>query len=135
MPAEENLKTSRFTLRVWSPAPHIACTTASGHLTLEAIAPIVRCFDAVVDGTEDAVFIFHDWEKVTGYDSEARTAFVETSKGQQKRIDSVVCLTSSSIVSMAVSVANIVLNRKLSATTKRSDFDRAMAEALALHKR
>lgn len=129
--AERRLESDSFRIRVWSPAPHILCSQASGRLRLPCVPIMLETFDLAAAATTRPISIFQEWYDVTGYDSDARAAFVEGSKGQMERIDRIWYLTSSSIVTMAVSVANIVLGGKLHATTDRRVFERELAAAQA----
>ncbi len=74
---------------------------------------------------------FYDWSAMTGYSSADRavaTAFVMQHRHQYRWA---VFLTSSTMVSMGVNVANLVLGGILLGTTKRDEFEARLEQVLA----
>jgi len=74
---------------------------------------------------------FYDWGAMTGYHPQVRansTSFVMKHRAQYT---CAVFLTTSTMVSMGVNVANLVLGGFLQGTTKRDEFEARFRKALA----
>lgn len=81
-----------------------------------------------------AIRVFHDWEAVTGYESEARTLLTSWSLDRRTLIKSVVVLTQSKMVAMGVATANLatsVVGLQMHSHTQRATFEKELEEALA----
>jgi hypothetical protein len=110
----------------------VFCTCVEGHLDMTAVQLLVDGFQATVDDAGTMlVSSFHDLQRVTSYDSEARVYYTEQSKPVMVHVASVEMLFSSRLIAMSIEVANIVLGSKLSGTTDRAGFEQRLAAAVA----
>ncbi len=140
MTPELTIEGPRFRLRLWTPAPSVVCSEASGHLTVDAVMPMVERFEneAVLLPEPLRISVFHDFSGVSGFDSAARVQFTEASKKMMHRAGTITYLTSSTLMTMAVSVANVIFGN-LRATTDPALFaaerDSAIAASMSASKR
>lgn len=133
---EQHVPAPRGTVTWWSPAPSIFCTRVEGHLQLPMPDVFIGAFVRVRDATPGArVKTFHDWQKVTGYDSAARLRYVEMSKPLMGDVDTIEALVQSRILAMGFEVARIALGSALRGTFDRVEFERRLADAIAAAKR
>jgi hypothetical protein len=84
---------------------------------------------AILEEIGEGFIGFYDWSQVTGYSSGGRTDATQHLLELRKRFKSAVFLTSSTMVSMGVNVANMALGGFLYGTTNRIDFEARLAEA------
>ena len=96
---------------IWanSPARGILHTRVSGHLDLDAVRHLMRCFDLVAADLTP-VEAFHDWRGIEGYDTAAREAYARWSMAHRSQVFRVNILLQSRLVAMAVSVARLKLD-------------------------
>lgn len=121
---EEHL-TPRCSLRLSNPMPGVLITSCSGHLDMVLLEHILRFSTAVYAG-QRPVRVFHDWWGLTGYDPEARSRYTTWSIPLMKDTACVHILTSSRVVAMGVTVANLVL-KTLTSHTRREEWEAALA--------
>lgn len=105
----EPLRTDRFEVWANCPAKGILHTKVSGHINLDGVRHLMRCFDLVAAECSPAE-AFHDWRDMTGYDAAAREAYTTWSAKHRSQVFRVNILLRSKIVAMAVSVARIKLD-------------------------
>lgn len=130
--AGHNVQSARCAARWWAPVQGVFCTCVEGHLDMTAVQLLVDGFQATVDDAGTMlVSSFHDLQRVTSYDSEARVYYTEQSKPVMVHVASVEMLFSSRLIAMSIEVANIVLGSKLSGTTDRAGFEQRLAAAVA----
>lgn len=122
--------TSNGELRLWRPAPHVIVTKFQGsmfdahlaHLAMTAIEKIIT--------TESHVDIFHDWEEMELYATQARTLMTERAVPMASNINTLSVLFDSKVVLMGVSLASIKLGG-IPTFTNRREFEQAVAQAVA----
>lgn len=102
------LRSPRCTVQLQCLAPGVLYSQVSGHATLEAIECLMRGFDLVAS-EQAPVVAFHDWYQVGSYDSAAREPYVRWAQSHRSKVEAVHLLTSSKVVAMVVSVANLRL--------------------------
>jgi hypothetical protein len=124
------LRSSRgaFTLSTEAPRVHLAtfsghCDTALGDAAMEEFTRLLP--------PRGEVLIFTDCEHMIGYDTEVRVRFTEWAKRYRDRIGLGQVLLKSKIVAMAVSVVALATGRPSIVQSKRSAFEKALADAVA----
>jgi len=111
-------------LRWWSPAPSVYCTIVTGHFCTAGVGPILQGFvDVAARHPGHLVDTFHDWSGLTGYDSDARIAYVEQARPQMSRVGIIEALVTSRIVAMGFEVARIALGTGLKGISDRATFE------------
>jgi hypothetical protein len=121
--------TSNGELRLWRPAPHVIVTRFQGsmydahlaHLSMSAIEEIVA--------SEPLVDIFHDWEEMELYATQARTTMTERAVPLAPHINTLSVLFGSKVVLMGVSLASIKLGG-IPTFTHRKEFEQAIQQAV-----
>lgn len=107
--------------------------TYRGHITIDAVPVVERAEERVTAlGIRPDLFI--DLEKVTGYDSEYREAISKWGARTYHRHGEVRVLVRSILVAMGIAVSNLTAGKKLKPTTKRSEFEVAIAAAVQRHR-
>ena len=86
---------------------------------------------AILAEIGDGFIGFYDWSRVTGYASDVRLEATRHLLELRPRFHSAAFLTSSTLVSMGINVANIALGGFLYATTDRADFEARLHAACA----
>jgi hypothetical protein len=128
---EQHFKMPRGTVTWWSPARAIICSRVEGHMGNPAPEILINAFIRVRDMNPGVrVKTFHDWQKVTGYDSDARQRYVELSKPLMGDAESIDALVQSRLLAMAIEVARIALGSALRGTADRAEYERRVQEAL-----
>ena len=118
-------------LQLWTPAPHVIVTRFQGpmydahlaHFSMMTIEGLVAAQQAKVD-------IFHDWEEMDLYATEARTIMTERAIPIAAKINSLSVLFSSKVVRMGVSMATLKLGG-IHMFTSREEFELAVRRASA----
>jgi hypothetical protein len=121
--------TSNGELRLWRPAPHVIVTKFQGamydahlaHLAMTAIEEIIS--------SEPKVDIFHDWEHMELYATQARTLMTERALPLAPSINTLSVLFDSKVVLMGVSLASIKLGG-IPTFTQRKEFEHAVQQAV-----
>lgn len=116
-------------LQIWTPAPHVIVTRFQGpmydahlaHLAMMTIEGLIAAQQAKVD-------IFHDWEEMELYATEARTIMTERAIPIAAKINSLSVLFSSKVVRMGVSMATLKLGG-IHMFTAREEFEKAVRQA------
>ena len=117
-----------------SPAPGIFRTNVEGHLDVTMARHVVEAGDRVAAAAGFLV-AFHDWEAVTGYETQARVVLTEWGVRLGKRVERVHLLVKSRIVAMGVAIAGLVLRGMLVSYTDRKAFEAALADRIAQARR
>lgn len=115
------------------PAVGLVQTRAEGRVELAGIAPIIEVCDALAPQPLP-VLIFHDWERLTGYATEARVRLVAWSKSHPSPPQRVHILVGSKLVAMGVSVASLILP-VLVTYNSRNAFERERLATIAERRR
>ncbi|WNG61320.1 hypothetical protein F0U59_46405 [Archangium gephyra] len=117
-------------LRQWNPAPHVLVLRFRGALFdaefCRVAVAVINEFAASNLGKMD---IFHDWEGMVLYTTEARTELTELGLRLMPRLTSLNVLFSTSFVEMGVTMANITLGG-IRMFAQREEFERAIRQAV-----
>lgn len=117
-------------LLLWSPAPHVLVLRFRGRLyDLEFARVAVAAINELVARNTRTVDIFHDWEGMELYTTEARTELTELGLRLVTRLNSLSVLIGSSVVEMGVTMAGIKLGGIRMFST-REEFDQAVRHAV-----
>ena len=111
-------------------APGVVYEVGEGHASEDIGQSLCTRLDELVVRF-GKVQISDDWYGITGYDAGARRVVEGWTTKNRGSIERIHVLLSSKLVAMAVSVSNLVTGGVTTAYTKRADFDRALAAALA----
>lgn len=119
-------------LRAWRPAPHVLVLRFRGSLFDVEFARIaVMAINEVVFSSPDKVDIFHDWESMELYTSDARAELTELGLRLVTRLNSLNVLIGSNLVEMGVTMAGIKLGGIRMFNT-RAEFEQAVRYAVEL---
>jgi hypothetical protein len=121
-------KTPNGELKVWKAAPHVIVVRFQGpmfdgHLAHLALLEIER------HAVQNKLDIFHDWEGMELYATEARTLMTERAIPIASRINSLNVLFDSKVVRMGVSMASLKLG-DIRMFTSREEFEQAIQQAV-----
>ncbi|PTL83306.1 hypothetical protein [Vitiosangium sp. GDMCC 1.1324] len=117
-------------LRFWRPAPYVLVLRFRGSLfDIEFARIAVMAINEVVFSCPDKVDIFHDWEAMELYTSDARAELTELGLRLVTRLNSLSVLTGSNLVEMGVTMAGIKLGGIRMFNT-RADFEQAVRYAV-----
>jgi len=116
------------TLWVWTPARGIYVTRVEGELPRGAPQVIETALQKTLAqaGYADS---FHDWERMTNYETETRVKLTEISLKAGTAVRSVHFLVGSKVISFGIQIASTVL-RNLHTHPSRSSFEFAMRAAV-----
>ena len=133
MPIDEvKVVWSRGAMAWWSPAPAVLCSRVEGHMTTVVPTTLIDAFVRVRDDAGGArVKTFHDWQRATGYDSDARQLYTSLSQPLMNDIDTIDALVQHRLLAMGIEVARIALGTALRATTDRAEFERRLNGAIS----
>jgi hypothetical protein len=126
LPREDVWRSDRGSLVIRYPARHVLVFKYEGHIG-EAVVPFVATAVDRVLASGITPDIFVDLEHMSGYDSAYRIAITKWGSRVRKQLGQFMLLTRSRLVAMGVAVSNLAVGGSLSATTKRTEFDAAIA--------
>jgi hypothetical protein len=106
----EEHRDAKGSIRLWQCAPHIYATRVVGHLSIELARAIITYVDPLF--AKGRVLGFHDWFKMTGYDSASRNELTAWSL-RNKALAQINIGTRSRIVNMGVAVASLALGENV----------------------
>jgi hypothetical protein len=122
----------RGKLVVSQPVLGVVVFTYEGHMTADVVPFIERTFDRVLaQGVRPDMFV--DVERMTGYDSDYRQAVSRWGARVQRQCGEHHFFVRSRLVAMGIAVSNLAAGGKLQATTKRAEFEAALARCIARH--
>lgn len=117
-------------LRLWKPAPHVLVLRFRGSLFEAEFALVaVTLINEFASSNLGKMHIFHDWQEMKLYTTEARTELTELGLRLMPRLDSLNVLFSSSVVEMGVTMASITLGG-IRMFTQREEFEQAVRQAV-----
>ncbi|QRK10336.1 hypothetical protein JQX13_09710 [Archangium violaceum] len=117
-------------LRLWSPALHVLVLRFRGPLFDSAFSRIVvTAVDELISRNRQKVDIFHDWEAMALYTTDARTELTDLGLRVAPRLSSLSVLIGSSLVEMGVTMAGIKLGG-IRMFTARAEFEQAVRQAV-----
>jgi hypothetical protein len=109
------------------PRPHVEHLVARGFANVEAVGLILEQRERIVAEC-GKIALFDDLEGLVGYDSEVRVRLTDWSRANRPKIVAFHILTSSRIVAMGVTVANLALGGSIRAHLKRMPFEAALRD-------
>jgi len=121
--------TPKGSLSLWKPARGIFVSRAEGHVDLVLADHIVSGGDAVI-AADRRILAFHNFERLTSYDSAARMRLTTWAIAIRNEVDRAHFLAESKIVRMGLSVASIALLGMLVSHHDRESFERALFAAI-----
>lgn len=117
-------------LRLWKPASHVLVLRFRGALFEAEFARVaVTLIEEFASSNLGKLHIFHDWEEMKLYTTEARTELTELGLRLMPRLDSLNVLFSSSVVEMGVTMASITLGG-IRMFNRREAFEQAIQRAV-----
>ncbi len=117
-------RTPGGTFELRQPSESLALTKVAGHIDEELGRIIAEAHFAMLTKTA-GVHTFHDWFEASGYDSGARKTLTNMVLQLRPKLGSVHILVSSRILSMGISVANVVLGGFIRSYSERQKFEAA----------
>ncbi len=130
MPGSQTWTTSNGELRFWRPAPHVIVTRFQGSMYDGHLAHLAMlAIEEVIAKEQPRVDIFHDWEEMELYATQARTLMTERSVPLAPNINSLSVMLGSKVVLMGVSLASIKLGG-IPTFTQRREFEQAIQRAV-----
>jgi hypothetical protein len=129
-PPHETLRGARCTFDLWVPAPDIMVTHVNGYAEWPDVRWYTQRADRIIS-TGQSLYIFHDFEGLTGYDAATRTKLTEWAAKRNKFLPGTHFLIRTRILAMGVSVAALALGRPLKAFSSRREFEATLQKKLA----
>jgi hypothetical protein len=115
-------------LRLWQPAPHVIVTRFKGAMYDAHLAHLAMTTIEGIVSSQPKTDIFHDWEEMELYATEARTIMTERAVPLAPRINSLSVLFGSKVVLMGVSLASLKLGG-IHTFTNRESFEQVVRQA------
>lgn len=116
-------------LRLWQPAPHVIVTRFKGSMYDAHLAHLAMVtIEGIIASAPSKVDIFHDWEEMELYATEARTIMTERAIPLGPKINSLSVLFGSKVVLMGVSLASLKLGG-IHTSKNREEFEQAVRQA------
>lgn len=116
------------TVHLWRPARGLFASRVVGVMEPDAELALETMMRRVA--AEDQRFLaFHDWEKMTDYDTESRVRLTRAVLDIRRSVEAAHLLVSSRIVALGVQAANLVV-KILTVHPTRASFDAALREAV-----
>lgn len=127
-PGIEEWNTDMAELRLWSPGPGIAASRLRGVLDRRIVPHFTEPITKIL-ATGHRFRAFHDWEGLTGYDTEARMRMAAWAVRYLRQIERIHILVSaeSALVRMGISVTNVALQGTITTYYERAPFEAAYA--------
>jgi hypothetical protein len=115
-------------LRLWQPAPHVIVTKFQGPMFDAHLAHLAMATIEGIVPTQQKTDIFHDWEGMELYATEARTLMTARAVPLAPRLNSLNVLFGSKVVLMGVSMASLKLGG-IRLFNSREEFEQAVRQA------
>lgn len=115
-------------VRASRPAPGVVLYAFSGRMTPELVERI-RDYAAEEIGRAGRVDVFFDTEAMTGYHPEFRDRMTEWHAAIKPQTRSANVLVRSTLISMAIAIANLVTGGLLKSHSTRRTFESALSDA------
>lgn len=103
-------------------------TRLVGHALAEHVAPIREAVEAEI-ACGFRPLVFHDWERMTGYESSARIEMTRWYDSVRDRVTAVHVLTANRLVAMGVQVVAMAVGARIQIHRSRASFERELAAA------
>jgi hypothetical protein len=129
-PGIDAWSTEKGEIRIWSPGKGMVASRVRGYvdrrLLVHFMEPITRIL-----ATGHSFKAFHDWEGITGYDSDVRLRIATWGARFVRQIDKITVLvaTDSALLRMAISVTNVALGGTVEMVYDRPRFVDAYEKA------
>ena len=129
-PGIQTWTTSNGELKFWRPAPHVIVTRFQGTMFDAHLANLAMlAIEDVIAREQPRVDIFHDWEEMELYATQARTLMTERAVPLAGNINSLNVMLGSKVVLMGVSLSSIKLGG-IPTFTQRKEFEQAIQRAV-----
>ncbi|WNG37556.1 hypothetical protein F0U61_30610 [Archangium violaceum] len=115
-------------LRLWQPAPHVIVTRFQGAMYDAHLAHLAMTTIEGIISSQAKMDIFHDWEEMELYATEARTIMTERAVPMGPKINSLSVLFGSKVVLMGVSLASLKLGG-IQTFRNREEFEQSVRQA------
>jgi hypothetical protein len=119
----------KVTVQLWWPSPSVMVTRVIGHLDAPAARFLATSLRSHLKATRVRLVGFHDWARVTDYDSDARILLTELTREALTRTEGVHVFVQSPLVAFGLRTASTVLPN-VHAYQLRAAFDAALSTAL-----
>lgn len=112
-------------------APRVVDYYVWGHFDMELADRMLELVERELAQVRGQLTAFHDWSDMTGYETRARLRLTAWVLRYRDRFAGIHILSSSSLVSMGVTVANLALGQFMTSRglSERADYLRALREA------
>lgn len=128
----ESFHSPECTVQLWRPTRGVFASRIRGVMKPDAELALEMMMRRVA--AEDQRFVaFHDWEKMTDYDTESRVRLTRAVLDIRKSVEAAHLLVSSRIVALGVQAANLVV-KILTVHTTRGTFDTALRDAVYMRR-
>jgi hypothetical protein len=131
--SSEAWESPRGALVISHPVVGVMLYTYRGYMTVDVVPFIERTTARVLAVARRPPDVFIDLEEMTGYESAYRREVSKWGARTYRQFDEVRVLVRSKIVAMGIAVSNLTSAGKLKSTTKRSEFQSAIDQAIARH--
>lgn len=126
---DETWRSARCSIDLWVPAPDVLVTHVNGYAEWTDFRWYAQRADRII-GKGNNLYIFHDFEGMTGHDSQARTKLTEWAGSRNNFLPGSHFLIRTRMTAMAVSVAALALGRPLKAFSCRREFEGTLRDLL-----
>jgi hypothetical protein len=124
----EVIQSAEGTTWIWTPAPSLMVSRVHDKLTLQAGRALESKMRRIIIDNPPYEG-FHDWEKMTNYDTDTRIQLTEASRAGGGAIRGHHILLASKIVSFGVQIASTVLTN-IHMYTSRESFESALRSSI-----
>lgn len=128
-PAPERLQTSKSSVEIEFPQPHIMLVRVTGAPPEDMLPRVLALRDGLLKQSRPLVF-FDDFAKATHYSTRMRVELTAWMFHNRSRVGAVHLLSGNKIVDMGVTVANLALNGLIRCYPDRPSFEAALAREL-----
>ena len=119
----------KVTAQLWWPSPGVMVSRVLGHLDAPTAHFLAASLRGHLESTRVRLVRFHDWARVTDYDSDARVLLTELTREARTRTEGVHVLVQSPLVAFGLRTASVVLP-SVHTYQLRAAFDAALTAAL-----
>ena len=129
-PGIDQWSTEKGEIRIWSPGQGMVASRVRGvvdrRLLVHFMEPITRML-----ATGHRFRAFHDWEGITGYDSDVRLRIATWGARFARQIDKITVLVTadSALLRMAISVTNVAMLGTVEMVYDRARYEEAYEKA------
>jgi len=110
--------------------PGVVRTRVEGHAPRSFVTPIIDAVEREIEAGL-APDVFHDWERITTYETATRDTLAAWYADVKDEVSSVHILIGNRVVEMGVAVAALVARAPIHTYHSRSEFDAALHAAVS----